>query len=46
MSPCLARLETPGSPGVDGEAAAPLFRELAALSSAPRWNFYKYVVGR
>ena len=31
---------------VSGEAAAPLFRELAAQSSAPRWNFYKYVVGR
>ena len=31
---------------VSGEAAAPLFRELAVQSSAPRWNFYKYVVGR
>lgn len=31
---------------VSGEAAVPLFRELAAQSSAPRWNFYKYVVGR
>src|SRR5690606_11518143 len=31
---------------VSGAAAVPLFRELAAQSSAPRWNFYKYVVGR
>lgn len=31
---------------VSGDAAVPLFRELAAQSSAPRWNFYKYVVGR
>ncbi|WP_454254872.1 glutathione peroxidase [Pseudomonas sp. Marseille-Q8238] len=31
---------------VRGSDAIPLFRELAAQSSAPRWNFYKYVVGR
>lgn len=31
---------------VSGDDALPLFRELAAQSSAPRWNFYKYVVGR
>ncbi len=31
---------------VSGSDAAPLFRELAKQSSAPRWNFYKYVVGR
>lgn len=31
---------------VSGDDAVPLFRELAAQSSAPRWNFYKYVVGR
>lgn len=31
---------------VSGAGAVPLFRELAAQSSAPRWNFYKYVVGR
>ncbi|WP_043311758.1 glutathione peroxidase [Pseudomonas sp. ML96] len=31
---------------VSGSDAAPLFRELAEQSSAPRWNFYKYVVGR
>ena len=28
------------------DTAIPLFRELAAQTSAPRWNFYKYVVGR
>lgn len=31
---------------VRGDDAIPLFRELAAQSKAPRWNFYKYVVGR
>jgi len=31
---------------VRGEDAIPLFRELAAQSRAPRWNFFKYVVGR
>lgn len=31
---------------VSGDDAVPLFRELAEQSSAPRWNFYKYVVGR
>lgn len=31
---------------ISGDAAIPLFRELAAQASAPRWNFYKYVVGR
>lgn len=31
---------------ISGDDAIPLFRELAAQTSAPRWNFYKYVVGR
>lgn len=31
---------------ISGDGAIPLFRELAAQTSAPRWNFYKYVVGR
>jgi glutathione peroxidase len=31
---------------VSGNEAIPLFSELAEQSSAPRWNFYKYVVGR
>ena len=31
---------------VSGANAVPLFRELAEQSSAPRWNLYKYVVGR
>ena len=31
---------------VRGDDAVLLFRELAEQSSAPRWNFYKYVVGR
>jgi glutathione peroxidase len=31
---------------VSGAEAIPLFSELAQQSSAPRWNFYKYVVGR
>jgi glutathione peroxidase len=29
---------------VRGGDAIPLFKELAAQSKAPRWNFYKYVV--
>jgi len=29
---------------VTGESATPLFKQLTAQSSAPRWNFYKYVV--
>lgn len=29
---------------VSGEQAIPLFKELAAQSQAPRWNFSKYVV--
>lgn len=31
---------------VSGDDAVPLFRQLAEQSSTPRWNFYKYVVGR
>jgi glutathione peroxidase len=31
---------------VRGDYATPLFKELAAQSSPPRWNFYKYVVDR
>lgn len=31
---------------VTGDDAIPLFRELTAQSSAPRWNFFKYVVDR
>ncbi len=32
---------------VTGKNANPLFRQLASQSgTAPRWNFYKYVVGR
>ncbi len=31
---------------VRGDKATPLFRELASQSSAPKWNFYKYVVDR
>lgn len=31
---------------VTGDEAVSLFRQLAEQSSAPRWNFYKYVVGR
>jgi glutathione peroxidase len=32
---------------VTGKNAHPLFKQLASQSgSAPRWNFYKYVVGR
>lgn len=31
---------------VRGDAAHPLFRELAAQSEAPGWNFHKYVVDR
>ncbi len=31
---------------VTGERAHPLFREIARQSSAPRWNFHKYVIDR
>lgn len=31
---------------VSGDNAIALFKELAQQSSAPRWNFYKYVVDR
>ncbi|AYC33686.1 glutathione peroxidase [Pseudomonas cavernae] len=31
---------------VTGDEAIPLFKDLAEQSSAPRWNFYKYVVDR
>ena len=31
---------------VTGDQAIPMFKQLAAQSSAPRWNFYKYVVNR
>lgn len=31
---------------VRGNDAVPLFSELARQSSAPKWNFYKYVVDR
>ncbi len=31
---------------VRGEAAHPIFRELARQSEAPSWNFHKYVVDR
>lgn len=31
---------------VTGDAAIPLFRQLAAQSGPPRWNFYKYVIDR
>ena len=31
---------------VTGDQAIPLFKQLATQSSAPRWNFYKYVVDR
>ncbi|MES2821520.1 MAG: redoxin family protein [Pseudomonadota bacterium] len=34
------------SQAVSGEQAIPLFKELAAQSRAPRWNFSKYVVDR
>lgn len=29
---------------VTGDAANPLFRQLAAASEAPRWNFHKYLI--
>ncbi len=32
---------------VKGEQASPFFRQLAAQSGqVPRWNFYKYLIGR
>jgi glutathione peroxidase len=31
---------------VRGADAIPLFKHLAEQSSAPKWNFYKYVVDR
>lgn len=31
---------------VIGEQATPLFRDLAARSQAPKWNFHKYLIGR
>ncbi|MNJ62232.1 Hydroperoxy fatty acid reductase gpx2 [compost metagenome] len=31
---------------VRGTDAIPLFKNLAKQSSAPKWNFYKYVVDR
>lgn len=31
---------------VRGDNAIPLFKELADQSSAPKWNFYKYVIDR
>jgi len=32
---------------VSGKDASPLFRQLAAASgTAPRWNFYKYIISR
>ena len=33
--------------GVTGDAASPLYRQLAQQTGkSPRWNFYKYLVGR
>jgi glutathione peroxidase len=31
---------------VIGDGAIPLFKELAAQSTAPKWNFFKYVIDR
>jgi glutathione peroxidase len=32
---------------VTGKDASPLFQQLAAKTgTTPRWNFYKYVIGR
>lgn len=31
---------------VKGPQAIPLYQQLSEASSAPRWNFYKYLVGR
>ena len=31
---------------VRGADAIPLFAELASQSSAPKWNFYKYLIDR
>jgi len=29
-----------------GDTAAPLYKFLTAKHSAPKWNFYKYLVGK
>ncbi len=31
---------------VTGRQASPFFKQLAAQGGAPRWNFYKYLIGR